>query len=207
MPGFKGPSGSTPTTKTTTVHIGTAVGAGQFTQLSSWFKDLNEALIMAKKSVGDLTPIWKEAEKIIKQDINQLFDSSGKNVTSSALRWPALSKNYKKRKAAEGKGTQPILVWHGTMRDSIDTDRITSNSLKITARDPKARIHHWGLVTHSKTSRTGKMISVQMPRRAFMYMSSEAIDEILLMISDYTGQALEGRKPRIRKRRQFLKRR
>ena len=114
MTDFRGPGGSTKSSKTTTVHIAMGVGGrGEITQLSSFFKELNDALLKTKKAVGNMTPIWKVVEDLIIDDINHLIESSGKNVRSSALRWKALNPRYKERKKA-AVGDKPILVWSGT---------------------------------------------------------------------------------------------
>ena len=79
--------------------------------------------------------------------------------------------------------------------------------MKLTARDPKARIHHFGGQVTSPSDKTGKPTTVTIPARPFMYMSSNTINAILQMLDGYTQQGLEGKTPRVKTHRQYLKRR
>ena len=190
---YKNPSGPKGArTRKSTIRLAVG-GRGEITQLATWFEDLDRSIQLAKQHLeGDLTPVWKEAQRLIMADINKLFETEGQDVDDSSLKWPPLNKRYAARKQQQVPGRK-MLTWTGVMKASIVVERRTPHSLKITARDPKARLHHFGLKPPGAQH--------PLPARPFMYMSMDSINDIMIMLGDMAKDALDGRTPRVRPQR------
>lgn len=174
------------TKNTITLGVG---GRGEIAQTTRWFDDMQTQLLNAKRDLGgDLRPIWDEASKIILAEIDEGFETSGHSLGRP---WKPLNENYA-RKKAEAIGDQPILVYTGAMRSSVGVERSTENSLKITAKDPKAPKHQFG--------------DGRIPARPFMVISSETVDEIMNMISELAENSLRGVPAKPKSRNLYLKR-
>ena len=181
----KGPTGTRTRKATVTLAVG---GRGEITQLSAWFEELDRSIQMLKRNLkGDLTPLWKEAQPIVMSEINKIFETEGQDVDNSSLKWPPLNKRYAARKKM-AVGNRKMLVWSGVMKASIVVERKTPNSLKITARDPKARLHHFGLKPPGAQH--------PLPARPFMYLTRDAQEAIMLIVSGMADAALRGEKRR-----------
>lgn len=186
---YKNPSGPTGTrTRKSTIRLAVG-GRGEIAELSAWFEDLDRVLQLAKRHLkGDLTPIWKAAQGIVIADINNIFETEGQDLDSS-LKWPPLNKGYAARKKQQV-GNRKMLVWSGVMKASVVVERVTNNSLKITARDPKARLHHFGLKPPGS--------QYPLPKRSFMILTKNAQQAIVSIVEDVIDQILLAKKPLIR---------
>ena len=139
-------------------------GTGQKTQESKFFKRVDSTLQKLGKQFKDMGPIWNEIQALVMGEISRTFEEEGKNLYAG-MAWPPLNPTYAKRKRQEV-GPRGMLVYSGVMKASIQVERKTNNSLKITAKDPKAKIHHYG----------GKIPGKEgtIPARPFMILTKEA---------------------------------
>lgn len=156
-------------TRKSTIRLAVG-GKSEITGLTIFTRDLLESIKKVVSVSTDMRPIWKIAKAEIMAGIDVIFESEGKEGLPPGESWPPLNRRYTARKKMELGGERGILIYSGVMHSSIQVERETSNLLKITARDPKAAIHHYG-----RSIPGGKG---QMPRRPFMVITDEAQQKI-----------------------------
>lgn len=145
-------------------------GKSTITGMTVFFKEFTETIRKVASVSRDMRPIWQVVQREVMAGIDEIFESEGKEGLPSGESWPPLKSRYAAKKKQEV-GDRKILVYTGVMQASIQVERMTSNSLKITARDPKAPLHHFG----------GKIPGGKgtMPRRPFMFISDDTQKTIM----------------------------
>ena len=162
-------------------------GTGQKVQESKFFKRVDKTLQKLGKQFKNMGPIWNEIQALVMSEINRTFEEEGKNLYAG-MAWPPLNQTYAKRKREEV-GPRKMLVYSGVMKASVQVERKTNNLLKITARDPKAKIHQYG----------GKIPGKQgtMTKRPFMILTKEAKRGISKIFNEAADAAMQDRKRKI----------
>ena len=180
MSEFRTTSAISTTSTKKTVELG--LGGKSITAgMHIFFGEFHEILKKVSKVSSDMRPIWKVVQSEILAGIEEIFESEGKEGLPAGKDWPPLNKRYAAKKKSEI-GDRKMLVYSGTMKASIQVERMTSNSLKITARDPKAPLHHLG----------GKIPGGKgtMPSRPFMFISDETQQRIMGALNTTIQMAL-----------------
>jgi phage gpG-like protein len=153
-----------------TIALGVG-GRGEITQVARQFEQIQALFRSISRRAGTLDPLWDEVFKIVEGDIQHRFDTEAKEETSSSRKWKGLAKSTKRLRKSRGTWPGLILTETGKMRESIQITRQTNKSIKITATDPKAPVHHFGLGG--------------MPRRPFMYMNPDTLRKIHTLLNDH----------------------
>jgi len=177
---FKVPNVIAPNTKKKTVEL--ALGGKSITTgMTIFFKEFKDTIEKVAKVSRDMKPIWRVVQKEVMAGIDEIFEKEGSLQEGD---WPKLKERYAKKKK-EAVGDRGILVYSGVMQASIQVERMTSNSLKITAKDPKAPLHHFG----------GKIPGGKgtMPRRPFMYMTDDTQKRIIEALSTTYTMAMNNK--------------
>jgi len=143
-----------------------------------------------KRGIKDLNIIWPDVFGIIKDGIDETFETAGHG------NWKELRPDTIELREERGTGDgarfpgQPILNEYGDMYDSIDVYRSTNQELVIKATDPKASTHEYG----DPTSR--------IPARPFMYMDGKTLSSLGKYLSNYLYNIIQESDPKNRARRE-----
>jgi len=155
-------------------------GRSELAGLTIFMKEFEDTLKRVASVSSDMRPVWAIVKTEIFDGISEIFDEEG----LPGEPWKPLNRRYAAKKRAEV-GDRGILVYTGVMKASIQVERETSNSLKITAKDPKAPLHHFGgPIPGGKGT---------MPRRPFMFISDESQKRIIFFLSGIYKQALNNK--------------
>lgn len=125
------------------------------------------------------TSLRKSAAKIGQLGVRRMKD----NITNGDFE--PLSPAYAIRKAKAGKGSKPILVWYGTMRDSITYNLENDDTtLTIGPTDIKAPYH------------ASDLPRSKMPLRDFISLDEDFMDEAAEVFMENVVQQVEARASR-----------
>ena len=176
FPSHGGKVGSRAQSRTIRVATG-AGGMGNLADSIFEIESIQKRLQGIKRKLGNLSDLWPTIGNTIIMGIDENFRSAGKNGPGQ---WKDLSGTTKRKRAERGTSDgarfpgQPILNETGAMYDSIGVYRTTDKDLMVTATDPKALIHEFGLTTDHKNY-----------ERPFMYISDDTAESIFIYVKGY----------------------
>ena len=160
-------------------------GRSEITDASEFYQVLDDIFNKAYDLGADMQPVWRDAEEIVMSEIDEIFSSEG--TVGFGGGWPQLNPKYHEwKKKALGGRDRGMLIFYGVMKASIGVERKTPNMLKITASDPKARYHQFGINPPGSRG--------DLPARPFMYLTPDAVRGIVRLVSGRIEDILNDRK-------------
>ena len=132
-------------------------------------KEVVKLLNDIQKKMSDLTPFMKLSRKMLKQDVDENFETEG---TASGDKWQEWSEEWKKRRIKKGRGAGKILGLDGFLRRSIKAKNTKTEAI-VGTNTEYAAIHNFGFKGKvSKKTKNGlKRYKINMPKREFMRLS------------------------------------
>lgn len=103
-------------------------------------KEIMDNFLSLSKRIKNLKPIMRSITRIMLTDIDENFETEGKNADRQWAQW---SKSWRKERQRRGHGDGKILTMEGDLRRSFSRE-ITDNSALVGTNKEYAAIHNFG---------------------------------------------------------------
>lgn len=159
-------------------------------------KEIFEILDALSKRVKNLKTVMRQLTHVMKEDIEENFETEGVNITGK--KWESWSDGWRAKRLKMGK-TAGILTLEGDLRKSF-VRRATDTTALVGTNKEYAAIHNFGGAVKKRTGKNkakGSNGSFDMPRREFARfhdgLKAKILTEVVyeLHIQDYLDEEAE----------------
>ena len=152
------------------------------------FASINKRLGKLSKKGIALDDVLRKVADLME---GAIMDNFVKKANAQGTSWPPAKKWYEEVKAAAGRSADNLLVYNGTLKQSL-SDGKTSDGQKaaVGTNVPYARIHNFGGTVGAGAYPwfAGKKI----PKRQFMYLSASVKEAIRRAFLQFIGDNIKG---------------
>lgn len=104
------------------------------------YKEINNKLLKLQERAQNMRPLMKSAALIMKNYVDENFETEGKN---SGEKWKEWTDEYKEHREKIGRGNGKIMSLEGELRESI-TSTVTDEEAMVGSNKEYAAIHNFG---------------------------------------------------------------